>query len=103
MTVAKYPRISIALAFFPLFSMLAAAQETREVYTVGPRANISITNPYGSITVKASATRQVVVTTTSHSDAVSFEKEQRGNRIMLRAEFSRRGDGPCRLHRVGAK
>jgi hypothetical protein len=77
-----------------LFAAAAAAQTVKQLtYTVGPRANVSITNHYGSIIVKPSGTRQVVVTATSHSDAVSFLNEQRGNRIELRAESSRVGTG----------
>jgi hypothetical protein len=73
-------------AVFPVLSLLAAAQEKRESkYTVGPKAIISTTNNYGSITVKPSGNNQVVVTTVSYSDAVTFENEQHGNRIDLRA------------------
>jgi DUF4097 and DUF4098 domain-containing protein YvlB len=92
----KYPRISIALlAVFPLLTMVAAAQQSKKEvsYTVGPKANISITNRYGSITVKPSGTRQVLVTATSNSEDVSFVNEQRGNRIELRVESSRAGSG----------
>jgi hypothetical protein len=93
-SAGTYPRISTSLVLFPLLAVLAAAQETKTVsYTVGPKANVSITNHYGSITVRPSGTRQVVVTTTSRSDAVSLENEQRGNRIALHAYSSREGTG----------
>jgi DUF4097 and DUF4098 domain-containing protein YvlB len=89
----NHPRISIALmAVFPLFGLLAAAQEKKAItYTVGPKAIISITNNYGPITVKPSANRQVVVTTVSRSDAITFVNEQHGNRIELRSMSSRQG------------
>jgi hypothetical protein len=77
-----------------LLSAVTAAQTTKRLtYTVGPRANISITNHYGSITVKPSGTRQFIVTTKSYSDGVSFLNEQRGKRIELRTESSRVGTG----------
>jgi Putative adhesin len=94
MTNARnHPRFSIVLvAVFPLLSLLLAAQEKREVsYTVKRRAIISVTNDYGSITVKPSGNRQVVVTTLSRSDAVSFVNEQHGNRIELRSISTRQG------------
>jgi hypothetical protein len=42
-----------------------------------------------SITVKPSGSRQVIVTTVSRSDAVTFVNEQHGNRIELRSMSSR--------------
>jgi hypothetical protein len=52
---------------------------------------VSITNNYGPITVKPSGSRQVVVETVSHSDAVSLVNEQHGDRIELRSVSSRQG------------
>jgi DUF4097 and DUF4098 domain-containing protein YvlB len=88
MTVAhSYSAISaVQVAVLPIISLLAAAQDKKEIqYTVGPKTIISATNNYGSITVKPSPNNQVLVTTVSYSDAVTFENEQHGNRINLRA------------------
>jgi hypothetical protein len=75
-----------------LLALTAAAQEKREfTYNVGPQAVVSITNNYGPITVKPSGSRQVVVETVSHSDAVSLMNEQHGDRIELRSISSRQG------------
>jgi hypothetical protein len=83
---------AVLVAVFPVFSLLAAAQEKKEFrYTVGPKAIISTTNNYGSITVKPSGNNQVVVTTVSYSDAVTFENEQHGDRIDLRANSRHQG------------
>jgi hypothetical protein len=77
---------ALLLAVCPVISLLAAAQEKKEIrYVAGPKAIISITNNYGSITVKPSGSNQVVVTIVSYSDAVTFQNQQRGNRIDLRA------------------
>jgi hypothetical protein len=75
----KHPGISIVLmALLPLLSK-ARAQERKEfTYTVGTQAVIAITNNYGATTIKPSGKRQVVITTVSYSDAVSFENEQHG-------------------------
>src|SRR6476646_8283799 len=75
-----------------LLAMSAAAQDKKEfTYNVGPRAVVSITNNYGPITVKPSGSRQVVVETVSHSDAVSLVNEQHENRIELRSASTRSG------------
>ena len=81
-------------AVIALLVAVGEAQSTKQlIYIVGPRANVSITNHYGSITVNPAATSRVIVKTISHSDAVSFENEQHGNRITLRAHSSREGTG----------
>jgi hypothetical protein len=83
---------TVLIAFFLLISLLAAAQEKKEFrYTVGARSVISITNDCGPVTVSPSEDDQVVVTTVSYSDTVSFENEQHGNRIELWASCSRQG------------
>lgn len=75
-----------------LLALSAAAQEKKEfTYNVGPRAVVSITNNYGPITVKPSASRQVIIETISHSDAVTLVNERHGDRIELRSVSSRQG------------
>lgn len=91
----KLPGIwTVLVAVFLLPSVMAFAQQKKEFsYTVGPQAVISITNNYGPITVQPSRNRQVLVTTVSYSDAVSFENEQHGNRIELHSVSIRLGKG----------
>src|SRR5580765_1525786 len=80
-----------------LLALSAAAQDALQnnkdkkefTYTVGPRAVVSITNNYGPITVRPSGSRQVLIETVSHSDAVSLVNEQHGDRIELRSVSSR--------------
>jgi Putative adhesin len=75
-----------------LLALTAAAQEKKELtYNVGPRAVVSITNNYGPITVKPSASRQVMIETVTHSDAVSLVNEQHGDRIELQSMSTRPG------------
>ena len=75
-----------------LLALTASAQEKKDfTYTVGAAAVVSITNNYGPITVKPSGSRQVVVETVTHSDAVSLVNEQHGDRIELRSVSSRSG------------
>src|SRR5580704_1445828 len=82
-------KIAVVVSFLAL---TAAAQDKKEfIYNVGPQAVVSITNNYGPITVKPSGSRQVVVETVSHSDAVGLVNEQHGDRIELRSISSRQG------------
>ena len=90
----QHSRIStvLLLVVFSLISLLAAAQEKREIScTVGPGAVISITNNYGPISVKPSGSSQVLVETIFHSDGVNLVNEQHGDRIELRSISSRQG------------
>jgi hypothetical protein len=87
---------SVALAaiavILPVVSLLALAQEKKEFrYALGSKAIIAITNDYGSITVIPSGSNEVVITTVSRSDAITFENEQHGNRIDLRVSSRRQG------------
>jgi Putative adhesin len=93
MSVRRNVELPAQLAIVISFLALSAtAQEKKEVtYTVGPSTVISITNNYGPITVKPSGSRQVVVETVSHSDAVNLVNEQHGDRIELEATSSRPG------------
>jgi DUF4097 and DUF4098 domain-containing protein YvlB len=80
------------VVFGILVSVPGSAQVKKEVrFTVGQKPVISITNNYGPITVTPSGTNQVIVTTVSYSDEVSFVNEQHGTRIELRAESKRAG------------
>src|ERR1700751_3634685 len=89
----RCPTVSISrLAVVPILSLMAVTQETKLVqYVAGPKPLISITNDYGTVTVRPSGGNQIVVSTVSHSDAISFASEQHGNRIELRATSNRTG------------
>ena len=88
-------RVELSARLVVLISLLAlpaAAQEKKEfTYNVGPSAVVSITNNYGPITVRPSGSRQVMIETVSHSDAVSLVNEQHGDRIEFRSVSSRPG------------
>ena len=62
---------------------LMAAAETRKEYhfPVGAKASVSVTNPYGPISVKPAAGNEVVVTAITHSDKVEIDQSQSGNRV----------------------
>ena len=64
---------------------IVAAAETRKEYhfPVGPRASVSITNPYGPISVKPASGNDVIVTAILHSDRVEIDQSQSGDRVDL--------------------
>src|SRR5271156_5233174 len=64
------------------------AQSRREYhYTVGPRAVVSINNPYGSISVKPSTGNTVSVAALLHSDKVEVDNGQTGNHVDIQSHL----------------
>jgi DUF4097 and DUF4098 domain-containing protein YvlB len=63
--------------------------ETKKEYhfTVGPKAGVSVMNPYGSITVKPSSNNTVVVNAILHSDKVEVDNNQNGNRVDIQSHL----------------
>ena len=74
----------VAVVVMVTTATLAVGQTRKEFrFTVEPRSNISVTNRYGSISVKPAAGNQVVVTATLQSGKVEVDHNQSGNRIEL--------------------
>jgi DUF4097 and DUF4098 domain-containing protein YvlB len=64
------------------------AESKREYhFTVGPKAGVSVMNPYGSISVKPSLNNTVVVNATLHSDKVEVDNSQNGNRVDIQSHL----------------
>jgi DUF4097 and DUF4098 domain-containing protein YvlB len=64
------------------------AESRRELhFTVGPRAGVSVMNPYGSISVKPSQNNTVVVNAVLHSDRVEVDNNQSGNRVDIQSHL----------------
>ena len=64
------------------------AQSRREYhFSVGPKAGVSVSNPYGSISVKPSADNRVVVNALLHSDKVEVDNSQNGNRVDIQSHL----------------
>lgn len=63
--------------------------ETRKEfrYVVGPKAGISVNNPYGSITVGPSTNNAVIVHAVLHSDKVEVDNAQTGNRVDIESHL----------------
>jgi DUF4097 and DUF4098 domain-containing protein YvlB len=56
-------------------------------FAVGPHAGISVTNPYGSISVKPSSSSMVMVNAVLHSDKVEVDNNQSGNRVDIQSHL----------------
>ena len=64
------------------------AQSRQEYrFSVGAKAGLSVTNPYGSIYVKPSATNSIVVNAVLHSDKVEVDRSQSGNRVDVQSHL----------------
>lgn len=65
------------------------AAETHKEYhfNVGPKARVSVNNPYGSISVKPSTANVVVVTALLHSDKVEVDNTQTGNHLEVQSHL----------------
>jgi DUF4097 and DUF4098 domain-containing protein YvlB len=64
------------------------AQAHKELhFNVGARANVSVNNPYGSISVKPSPGNTVVVNAVLSSDKVEVDSGQTGNRVDIQSHL----------------
>src|SRR6202162_1586783 len=70
-----------------LAGTLIAENKKEYHFTVGPRAGVSVMNPYGSISVKPSLNNVVMVTAILHSDKVEIDNNQSGNRVDIQSHL----------------
>jgi DUF4097 and DUF4098 domain-containing protein YvlB len=64
------------------------AESKKELhFTVGPKAGVSVMNPYGSISVRPSTNNTVVVNAVLHSDKVEIDNSQNGNRVDIQSHL----------------
>jgi DUF4097 and DUF4098 domain-containing protein YvlB len=66
---------------------LVAESKKEFHYTVGPKAGVSVVNPYGSISVRPSTNNMVVVNAVLHSDKVEVDNSQTGNRVDIQSHL----------------
>jgi DUF4097 and DUF4098 domain-containing protein YvlB len=76
----------VAIGFLVAGTVFAQSRKEYR-FSVGPRAGISVTNPYGSISVKPSPTNSVVVNAVLHSDKVEVDDTQSGNRVDIESHL----------------
>jgi DUF4097 and DUF4098 domain-containing protein YvlB len=77
--------VNFILGFVVVGAMLAgtAAAETHREYrfNVGPKSGVSVSNPFGSISVKPSTGNFVVINAVLSSDKVEVDNNQMGNHL----------------------
>jgi hypothetical protein len=79
---AKLVAIAVIVA-----GTLVAESRKEYRFAVGPRAGVSVMNPYGSISVKPSLNNTVVVNAVLHSDKVEVDNNQSGNRVDIQSHL----------------
>jgi DUF4097 and DUF4098 domain-containing protein YvlB len=86
MMVSKRTAKLVAIGVIMAGTLVA---ESRKEYhfAVGPRAGVSVMNPYGSISVKPSLNNTVVVNAILHSDKVEVDNNQNGNRVDIQSHL----------------
>ena len=70
----RRPTVSISrLAVVPILSLMAVTQETKLIrYVAGPKPLISITNDYGTVTVRPSGGNQILFRTSIRVNTRQF-------------------------------
>ena len=80
-----------AIQLVALVALLAGTllAESRKEFriNVGPRAGVSVNNPYGSISVKPSTGNVVVINALLYSDKVEVDKNLVGNRVEIQSHL----------------
>lgn len=74
---------AVLLGMVAFLATLSFAANTKKEfkYTVGPRANVTIRNPFGPVTVRSANGRQVVIDAVLHSSKVEVDASQNGQRV----------------------
>lgn len=67
--------------------MLAAQTHKEYRFNVGPKARVSVNNPYGGISVRPSSGNVVVVDALLHSDKVEVDNTQTGNHLEVQSHL----------------
>jgi DUF4097 and DUF4098 domain-containing protein YvlB len=75
--------IGVAVAGAMLVGTLAAETHKEFRFNVGPKAGVSVNNPFGSVSVKPASGNVVVVNATLSSDKVEIDNNVIGNRVEL--------------------
>src|SRR6202035_3056494 len=79
---AKYAVVGVMVA-----GTLVAESKKEYHFVVGPRAGVSVMNPYGSISVNPSLNNTVIVNAILHSDKVEVDNNQNGNRVDIQSHL----------------
>jgi DUF4097 and DUF4098 domain-containing protein YvlB len=81
-------RLKKPIAIGVLVAGTLVGQSRRDYhFSVGPKAGVSVMNPYGSISVKPSLSNTIVVNAVLHSDRVEVDNSQNGNRVDIQSHL----------------
>jgi DUF4097 and DUF4098 domain-containing protein YvlB len=79
---------TLAVAVVVSVASLSVAQGKKEMrFNVGPRANVTVMNQFGSISLKPGTANLVIVTATTNSSNVEVDQSQTGNRIDIHSHL----------------
>ncbi len=84
--IVELAAVSIVIAG-TMTASLSAETHKEFRFNVGPKAGISVNNPYGSVSVKPSTGNAVVVNATLSSDKVEIDNNVVGNRVELQSHL----------------
>ncbi len=79
--IIQFAPIQFALIGTLLAGTLAAETHKEYRFNIGPKAGVSVSNPYGSISVKPSTGNFVVINAVLSSDKVEVDNNQTGNHL----------------------
>ena len=79
--------ISAVLAGTMMSGTLLAETHKEVRFTVGPRAGVSVNNPYGSVSVKPSTGNLVLINAVISSDRVEVDNALVGNRVEIESHL----------------
>jgi len=83
----QFVAVSGAVAVTLLAGTLLAETHKEFHFTVGPKAGLSVNNPYGSISVKPSSGNVVIVSVNVASDRVEVDNSLVGNRVEIQSHL----------------
>jgi DUF4097 and DUF4098 domain-containing protein YvlB len=83
----QFVAVSGAMAVTLLTGILLAETRKEFHFPVGPKAGLSVNNPYGSVSVKPSSGNVVIVNATVASDKVEVDNSLLGNRVEIQSHL----------------
>ena len=83
----QFATISAVLAGTIMSGTLLAETHKEYRFNVGPRAGVSVNNPYGSVSVKPSTGNLVVISAILSSDKVEVDNALVGNRVEVQSHL----------------
>jgi len=90
--IIELAAISAMMAGTVLAGTCAAETHREFRFNVGPKAGVSVNNPYGSVSVKPSTGNVVVVNAVLSSDKVEVENALVGNRVEIQSRLAKGAD-----------